>query len=87
MEPMLVFTAEQTARVLQMSTRKVHRLLETGEIPGIKIGGSWRVSGRLLYQQIHFGPWPKSAVPANDSPHDRPQDGEESRPPGSTAKR
>lgn len=66
MEPLAILTAEQTARVLQMNVRKIYRLLETGELPGRKIGGSWRVSGRVLFQWAD-APWPKERPGAEGS--------------------
>jgi len=33
---------KQLAEYLQLSQRTVYRLLERGDIPGVKVGGQWR---------------------------------------------
>ena len=47
-----IWTPEQVAGVLQLSRDQVDRLLAAGKIPGMKIGGSWRVPSIRLYQWI-----------------------------------
>jgi len=37
-----VLTIRQLAELLQLSERTVYRLANDGEIPGLKVGGSWR---------------------------------------------
>lgn len=36
-------TLEQAADLLQVSKRTLHRLIQTGRMPGVKIGGQWRI--------------------------------------------
>ena len=40
-EPLL--SVQQTAEKLNLSTRTVYRLIEDGELPALKVGGSVRV--------------------------------------------
>lgn len=39
-----VLSVRELAELLQLSDRTVYRLVQSGEIPGFKIGGSWRFS-------------------------------------------
>lgn len=39
-----LLTTQQVARILQYNRAVVRRKLCHGEIPGIKLGGNWRVS-------------------------------------------
>ncbi len=49
-------TAEQVAEKLQMHPRTVRRLLNSGHLPGKKIGGKeWRVSAATLKAYIEGG--------------------------------
>lgn len=41
-------TVREVARMLQLNERTVIRLATDGEIPGDKLGGQWRFSGRLI---------------------------------------
>lgn len=37
-----LFSPKQLAEYLQLSQRTVYRLLERGDLPGVKVGGQWR---------------------------------------------
>lgn len=37
-----ILSIKQLAELLQLSERTVYRLANGGEIPGLKVGGSWR---------------------------------------------
>ncbi len=37
------FTLEQAADMLQVSKRTLHRLIQSKQMPGLKIGGQWRI--------------------------------------------
>jgi excisionase family DNA binding protein len=48
MEPFFL-TVNQVAAQLQMHSRTVRRLLATGKLPGVKVGGkAWRTPARAL---------------------------------------
>jgi excisionase family DNA binding protein len=51
-----VYTAEQTATVLQLSVRKVLDLLRTGELPGRHVGRQWRISESSLISFLEGRP-------------------------------
>lgn len=43
-----VLTINEVAEMLRMHSTTVYRLVKRGEIPGIKIGGHWRVTRASL---------------------------------------
>ena len=43
-QPLRLLTLKETADVLQLSGRTVHRLIKRKELPGFKVGGQWRVN-------------------------------------------
>jgi excisionase family DNA binding protein len=43
-----IIRADDVARKLGISRRKVYRLLNAGKLPGFKIGGSWMVARSSL---------------------------------------
>lgn len=45
-------TVREVARMLQLNERTVIRLATDGEIPGDKLGGQWRFSGRLIREWL-----------------------------------
>lgn len=51
-----VMTVHQVAEFLQFSEAKVYRLLRLGEIPGMKIGGQWRVLRSALEEYMRRPP-------------------------------
>jgi nitrogen PTS system EIIA component len=52
-----LLTAKQVAEYLQLSQRSIYRLLERGELPGIKVGGQWRFRKTAIDEWIdlHLG--------------------------------
>lgn len=60
-----VMTVAQVAEFLQISPTKVYRCLNTGEIPGKKIGGQWRIWRPALEEYIGR---PATPPPAMDQP-------------------
>ncbi len=52
MEPLL--TLEQVAEVLQVSTKTVLRLIDRGELTGVKVGKAWRFTREDLQLYIDF---------------------------------
>lgn len=47
-----VLTASQAAALLQVSTKTLLRLVREGELPGKKIGRSWRFARRELLMRV-----------------------------------
>jgi excisionase family DNA binding protein len=43
-----VYTVEQVASQLKVHSRTVYRLLEAGEIRGVKVGRQWRITPEAL---------------------------------------
>ena len=42
------YTIEEVAKVLQVNQRTVNRLLERGELRGVKVGRLWRIPEAAL---------------------------------------
>lgn len=47
-----VMTPEQAAGYLQISVSTVHRHLVDGLLPGVRLGGRWRLSRRAIDQHL-----------------------------------
>ena len=43
-----ILTVEEAGQYLKAKADLVHQLLESGEVPGRKIGGEWRTTRRAL---------------------------------------
>jgi excisionase family DNA binding protein len=46
---------EEAARRLAVSERTTQRLLDQGRLPGVKVGGQWRIAPGQLEQWIAAG--------------------------------
>ena len=63
MEPMQVLTVQQVANMFDMSPITVQRHLRKGDIPGLKIGETWRIYGPALYRWCDGqATWPKQSA-------------------------
>jgi excisionase family DNA binding protein len=51
----LFATAPEAAEILRADPRTVRRALEAGEIPGLRVGGRWRIPVAWLRQQAGQG--------------------------------
>ena len=47
-----LLTLTEAADILQISTRTLQRMIRSGKIPALKVGGQWRVRGELLRQWV-----------------------------------
>jgi len=47
-----LFTIREVAEMLKLTEKTAYRLVSDGEIPGFKVGGSWRFSGKELEKWI-----------------------------------
>ena len=50
-----LLTVHQAAKMLGVSVYTVKRQLRAGELPGVKIGGQWRVQRVALEAQLGIG--------------------------------
>lgn len=57
-EPPDVLTVDQAAQLLQLHVQVVRKLARDGDLPGRKLGGSWRFSRRQLLAWIERGELP-----------------------------
>jgi excisionase family DNA binding protein len=51
-----LLTVEDVARILGVSTKTVYRMLDDGELKGIRVGRLWRVSQEDLDDYLHGDP-------------------------------
>ena len=47
-----ILTPRETAKYLNIHVRTIYRLVKNGDIPGRKVGGSWRFRKILLDQWL-----------------------------------
>jgi excisionase family DNA binding protein len=47
-----LLTLTEAADILQVSTRTLQRMIRSGKLPALKVGGQWRVRGELLRQWV-----------------------------------
>ena len=47
-EPLKFLTVEQTAELLQLSRRTLHRMIQRKDLPAFKVGGQWRIHETAL---------------------------------------
>lgn len=45
-------TVQETRRFLRLSRKTIYKLLESGAIPGVKIGDVWRIDKIALGQKL-----------------------------------
>lgn len=45
-----LLTPEEAAERLRVSVRSVYTYLRSGELPGRKVGGLWRIDEHVLYE-------------------------------------
>lgn len=48
LEPLKFLTVEQTAELLQVSRRTLHRIIHRKDLPAFKVGGQWRIHENTL---------------------------------------
>ncbi len=58
-----VMTPEEVAEFLRCSQNKVYKMLEDGEIPGVKIAGGWRILKSNLLDMFKTGGAEKENTP------------------------
>lgn len=50
-----LLTPEESAKYLRMNVDSVRRLLRTGKLPGVKVGGVWRIRMTALDEMLVVG--------------------------------
>lgn len=55
-------TPEQVAAVLNVGLRKVYWLLQTGQLPGLHLGRTWRIGREALRRHLHQGATAQATV-------------------------
>ena len=51
-EPSPIITPLEVSQVLRCNRDKVYRMLNSGEIPGRRVGRQWRISRRQLIEWL-----------------------------------
>lgn len=54
-EKPLTLTVDEVAEELQLHPNTIYDLLRAGEIPGLKIGGAWRIPRSRLVEYLEEG--------------------------------
>ena len=52
LEKLRLLTLGEAAELLQVSTRTLQRMIRSGELPALKVGGQWRVRETLLAEWV-----------------------------------
>jgi excisionase family DNA binding protein len=52
LEDIRLLTLSEAAKLLQVSTRTLQRMIRNGELPAFKVGGQWRVRETQLRQWV-----------------------------------
>jgi len=47
-----LLTPREAASILKISNRTLHRMIQTGQIPGLKVGGQWRILESRLEELV-----------------------------------
>jgi excisionase family DNA binding protein len=47
-----LLTLREAASILKISKRTLHRMIQTGQIPGLKVGGQWRILESRLEELV-----------------------------------
>jgi excisionase family DNA binding protein len=47
-EELTVYTLEEAADMLQVSTRTLQRMIQQGRLPALKVGSQWRIRKKQL---------------------------------------
>ena len=55
-----IMTPREAAEYLSVHVRTIYRLVKNGEIPGRKIGGSWRFKKDALDEWLSIREYPSS---------------------------
>ena len=57
-----LLTPEESAAYLKMHVDSIRRLLRSGKLPGVKVGGGWRISKATLDAMLSVKPAGERAV-------------------------
>jgi len=70
-----IVTAKEISQYLKLSESTVYKLASAGELPGFKIGDSWRFDMDLIVSMINNAI--KTTMKSKDEPSDQPFRGKE----------
>jgi PTS system nitrogen regulatory IIA component len=65
-----LLSPKQLAEYLQLSQRTIYRLLERGDIPGVKVGGQWRFRKAAVDEWLDLNMQRLDPASLNDVQHD-----------------
>jgi excisionase family DNA binding protein len=51
-----LLTPEDSAKYLKMHVDSIRRLLRSGKLPGVKVGGAWRIPKKALDEMLSGKP-------------------------------
>jgi excisionase family DNA binding protein len=64
-----LLTLREAASILKISKRTLHRMIQTGQISGLKVGGQWRILESRLVGLVEEGELPiRKITDTRDSP-------------------
>ncbi len=66
-----VLTPREAAEYLKIHVRTIYRLVKNREIPGRKVGGSWRFKREDLEEWLSMKENPQMALPLKEKPTKR----------------
>ena len=52
-ESLQLLTLTEAAQLLHVSTKTLQRMIRSGDLPALKVGGQWRLRERQLISWIH----------------------------------
>ena len=70
-----IVTAKEISQYLKLSESTVYKLASAGELPGFKIGDSWRFDMDLIVSMIHTAI--ETTMKSKDEPSFQPHKGQE----------
>lgn len=44
----MVFTVQETAQLLKTTRQQIRKMIQTGELPAVKVGREWRIPADTL---------------------------------------
>ena len=66
--PIKLLTLSEAASILKISKRTLHRMIQTGQIPALKVGGQWRILKSRLEELVQEEKIPR-LMPSNRLPN------------------
>lgn len=51
-QALIVYSVEETAKILKTSRQQVRKMIQNAELPAVKVGREWRISAEQLQEFI-----------------------------------